>query len=392
VTLPRTLIVSEAPFGVANGFAVTLSTFFDGWPANSVRLFYTRAVAAEADGVGQRTTFADVPGYWGRRYGLACLLGRRPTWRGRYSAAWLRSALDGWRPEVVYAFVFSGETLAFAAWVAERFRCPFVVHVADDGLETEKAGVTRDVRSLLGAAARRLSISEEMRVEYLNRYGLDSEVLHNGASEELFEAARPTSDRDCTFVVRYLGSVVPSHHDLAIEDIAAAVRVLAASGLAVRFELCGGSWTRQNAEKMIDGGTVVYRGQVSRAEGFDLLKSASLLLVPVSFDPARFLHVRLSLPTKLTECLASGTPTLVYGPRGCAPVEFCRRHGVGIILDERSPDRLEALLRRLAFAPDDARRDAGRDRTVIRERYSAVLARGQLRALIGDAANVRSCR
>src|SRR5207247_5376642 len=119
--LPRTLIVSEAPFGSGSGFGVTLSTLFEGWPSNDLRLFYTRAYAAAAGNIGKQTTFADVPGRWGRRYGLEYLLGRRPTWRGRYSAAWLRSALDEWRPEGVYALVFSTETIAYAACTAEHF-------------------------------------------------------------------------------------------------------------------------------------------------------------------------------------------------------------------------------------------------------------------------------
>jgi glycosyltransferase involved in cell wall biosynthesis len=285
----------------------------------------------------------------------------------------------------VYALVFSGETLAFAAWASERMRCPLVVHVADDGLETQKAGVTREIRSILESAARRLTISEEMRAEFASRYDVTSDVLHNGASEALFADVRRPDDRDGTFVVRYLGSVVPGHHDHAIEDIAEAVRALAASGLAIRFELCGARWTSEHAERLADGVTVVYRGEISKAAGVDLLKSASLLVVPVSFDPARFTHVRLSLPTKLTECLASATPTLVYGPRGSAPVEFCRRHGVGTILDERAPAKLEALMRRLAAAPAEARNAGEHDRDFIRRRYSATLAREQFRTIISGA-------
>ena len=84
-------------------------------------------------------------------------------------------------------------------------------------------------------------------------------MLHNGAAEALFEPWRDRVDRD-TFVVRYLGSVLPGHHFGAIEDIAVAVRALAAGGMNVRFEICGGLWTRHHAETLADGRAVVYRG------------------------------------------------------------------------------------------------------------------------------------
>ena len=153
-----------------------------------------------------------------------------------------------------------------------------------------------------------------MRQEYAHRYGVDSHVLHNGAADDLFADPGPTDRRDDRFVVRYLGSIVPGQHFSAIEDIAAAVIRLADAGVPVRFEIWGGSWTQQHAETLTDGRAVVYCGAIGKAEGFALLKSADLLVIPVSFDAAAFPKNRLSLPTKLAECLASGTPTLVYGP------------------------------------------------------------------------------
>src|SRR5215218_1901790 len=162
-TLPRTLVVSEAPFSQANGFGVTLNTFFEGWAPEDLFLFYTRQETAVPGESSNRSAHADVPGHWGRRYVADFLLGRRPTWRGRYSRRWLRRTLGRWRPEVVYTMVYSGETLAFATWVARELGVPLVAHVADDGLETQKGGVSATIGELLASAAARISISEEMR-------------------------------------------------------------------------------------------------------------------------------------------------------------------------------------------------------------------------------------
>jgi glycosyltransferase involved in cell wall biosynthesis len=383
--LPRTLIVSEAPFGLNNGFGVTLGTFFSGWADDRLFMLYTRQETNPSGLRRDRSAFAPVPGHAGRRSLLPFLAGRRAEWRGRYSACWLRRTLDGWRPDVVYTMVFSGGTLAYASWIARHFNVPLVAHVADDGLETERGGATTSIADLLARADVRVCISEEMRQEYAKRYGVDSHVLHNGASEDLFAPAAAAEQRDTEFVIRYLGSIVPSQHFSAIEDIAAAVRSLAGAGLPVRFEIWGGSWTQQHAEKLTDGRAVVYRGVIGQAEGFALLKSADLLTIPISFDAVSFSKNRLSLPTKLAECLASGTPTLVYGPPGAAPVEFCRRHRVGSFIDERSVDRVVACIRQMIDNRSAARVDATPGREFVRQHYSATRARDAFRAILHGA-------
>ena len=385
-TLPRTLVVSEAPFGLNNGFGVTLGTFFSGWADERLFMLYTRQETHPSGVRRERSAFADVPGHGGRRSLLPFYLGNRPAWRGRYSARWLRRTLRGWRPDVVYTMVFSGGTLAYASWIARHFDVPLVAHVADDGLETETGGARTSVSDLLARADVRVSISEEMRQEYAKRYGVDSHVLHNGASEELFSPGSGREPQAGDFVIRYLGSIVPGQHFAAIEDIAAAVRQLADAGIRVRFEMWGGSWTKQHAETLVDGRAVFYCGPIGQAEGFALLKSADLLTIPVSFDAGSFAKNRLSLPTKLAECLASGTPTLVYGPAGAAPVEFCRRHQVGSFIDARSVDRVAEYIRYMVENRSATRAAASHGREFVKQHYTAARARDTFRAIVRDAA------
>ena len=67
-----------------------------------------------------------------------------------------------------------------------------------------------------------------------------------------------------------------------------------------------------------------------------LLRSASVLLLPVNFDRQSADLIRYSLPTKVPAYLASGTPILAYGPRRMAQIEYARDERWAHIVNERS--------------------------------------------------------
>lgn len=384
---PRTLVISEQPFCLSNGFGVTLSTYFTGWPSDNLMEIHTSAHAVAQHDICPRIHYADIPGHWGRRYALPFFLGKSPTWRGRYSRRWLRRTLGGWQPEVVYSLVISGWTSAYAQWVAHQCQCPWIIHVADDAIERLRNEPNPPTRDLMADAACRLAISHEMKLEYEQRYGLGFGVLHNGAADNLFANERQavSSANHTPFTIRYLGSILPSHQFNAIEDIAAAVKQLSASGVPIVFEMCGGEWTKEHALPLTDGQSVVYRGAVDREQGFALLKAADLLIIPVSFSPDEFSFVRLSYPTKLPEYLASGTPTLVYGPRGVAPVEFCLRHHVGHAITTRSTNAVSAWLTQAIRDRAALRIKADTDRQWAQQHVSATAVRSQFKTFLTQA-------
>ena len=125
---------------------------------------------------------------------------------------------------------------------------------------------------------------------------------------------------------------------------------------------------------------------MSRDEGYQLIKSADLLVVPVSFDSTGFDDICLSFPTKLPEYLASATPTLVYGPAKTAPVEFCRRHKLALVQDTRSIEGLCHLLDKIQREPEHFRSKAAQDSIFARENLSASTMRTRFEKLVADPA------
>jgi glycosyltransferase involved in cell wall biosynthesis len=75
--------------------------------------------------------------------------------------------------------------------------------------------------------------------------------------------------------------------------------------------------------------------------------ASDVLIICYDFDSESFRQARFSMPSKLPECMASGTPILVYGPAGLPVVEYARREGWGKVVDSPDPVALQCALREL---------------------------------------------
>ena len=71
---------------------------------------------------------------------------------------------------------------------------------------------------------------------------------------------------------------------------------------------------------------------------------ADLLVICYDFDAESFRQARYSMPSKMADCMASGTPILVYGPAGLPVVEYARREKWGKVVDSRDSEVLESAI------------------------------------------------
>jgi glycosyltransferase involved in cell wall biosynthesis len=114
--------------------------------------------------------------------------------------------------------------------------------------------------------------------------------------------------------------------------------------------------------------------------------------LPITFAEEELQLVRFSMPTKLPEYLASGTPTLVYGPRGCAPVEFCIQNQVGIVQSERSVASLVNVLVEVRKDRQEFRNKGDHDQKVAEATVSARAMRERLRTILYEATTAADTR
>jgi glycosyltransferase involved in cell wall biosynthesis len=384
---PRVLIVSDTPFSEYHGAGVTMTTLFDGWPADRLAMFCSawspmRRMRSQDERCARVRPFR-VPGPGGRLDWVKHRVGLHPNWGYDFSPAWHRRWFGQWRPDVVYSMFLDLNTFGYADWIAGFLDVPHICHITDDITPGVASFGLDRLRRGLSKAACRMAISEEMKQQYESLTDTRFLVVHNGATDFPYDVG--TDGRGAELVIRYLGSVSVIQHG-ALVDMAEAVRRTNAGGVRCRLEIVGSFWDEGLDASFVDGVSVRRIGPyVPSDQWIDLMRSADVLMIPVSFSVNHDIDVRLSLPTKLLEYLSSGTPVLVYGPADAAPARFCRRNTIGSVVDHHDPDALALFLQDFGRNPRKFRQQAARDRGAVRRDFSNVAIAERFQRLLIDA-------
>jgi glycosyltransferase involved in cell wall biosynthesis len=306
----------------------------------------------------------------------------------------LRRWLDELKPQVLYTILGSPGYIDLVNAIQRVWDIPVVVHFMDDGLaDPRKPGLFSvwvssmhrvKLRGLLARTSVGMAIGPHMAAEYERRYRMPFLAFQNTVDiaewDALRRPARPVAE---PARLLYSGSLFRYAQVEGLADCCRAVETLVGQGRNIRVQIrtplavYGTEVSRIPQSPSIAVGDVVGREQYMR----DLVE-ADVLLLPVSFDRHAVHHIRLSMPSKLPEYLASGTPILVYGPPEVAQVRYAREHGWGYVVDERDPARLcQAIAKLIEDQPlrrqltDAAARTvrAFHDATQVRARFQSAL-------------------
>lgn len=378
---PKILVVSESPKGSLNGFGITLKTFFENWPDQKFKQLYTDGKFVEEFGNDDEQTFAHVPLSPGRRFLIPYLLGIKPEWRGSYSKRWLTKTLKDYKADLIYIFIYSETALRFGHWIANQLNIPYIVHIGDD-LFHGKASC--EIKKILKEARFCLSICSTMSNHYQKLFGISFQHFHNAADKMFLDKIREARNSNET-LIRFVGGYYKNLHEEAVDDLVKVVEELNSEGYLIKFEFWGYDVPKNCFSKFISN-NVEYKGGFSHEEeSVQLLQSSDILIIPASFNATSRKHYQYSIPTKLTECLASGTPVLVYAPDNMGSVDFCKNNGLAQVITNRSMKQLKEMLITLINNRQEFELQAERDREFIRNNYSAEIVRTKFQNVLFSA-------
>ena len=318
---------------------MTLSTFLSG--LNCSVVFTDASYKKEVQNKG--FVHAHCPYHKSKKSLFLFLLGLIPEWRGKYSKLWLLLFLRV-KCDIVYSFFYSLENVQFASWIATQKKCRHIVHIAD---HSSLFFNSLEFKSILKSSYKRACIGHNMKDAYEKKFDWEFEVFHNYADSKhlpLPPVDDFTFNTENPFKILFLGSLFSHLHKGAINDLCNAVSELSSNGHPLVFNLYGQRVPSDFLTAEIDGESVVHHGEAPAAERFEIMQEHHVFVVPSAFDSDLADEYCFSIPTKLPELLASGRPTIVYGPNFMEAHRFCKDNGCGYLIDKRSVDKLKACL------------------------------------------------
>jgi glycosyltransferase involved in cell wall biosynthesis len=421
---PRVLFVTPAAFNHLTGGGVTFSNLFADWPQDRLATVHNDAVPTTEDVCNRYYVL-------GRdEIDLVPPLGLARSWRdddagvgagaaipvaasqgggliGRIQGdsapqlARLSEALEQWitafRPDLMFTLLGTNAIMSLVSQIRRRFNLPMVVHLMDDwprvqyqrGLfaPLERARMHRLLADNLENAVATLGIGDAMCRTFSERYGHRFVAFQNCVDVARWSGSVRTdgAPRNKPLSVLYFGSVFANAQLQSLVDLCHAVVRLNASGMPVRLSISSPNFCIEPHRErlLIDPAAIdLIPPTEDDAAFFGALSAADALVLPVNFDADSVAFIRYSMPTKVPAYLASGTPVLVYGPRGVAQVDYAAEYGWGEVVSDRDPSALDAGLRRVL--EDASLREQLRQRAqaIAAERHDAAMVRTAFQNLL----------
>jgi glycosyltransferase involved in cell wall biosynthesis len=204
-----------------------------------------------------------------------------------------------------------------------------------------KRKVHSSFKKLISISNVRLSISDSMSREFKQRYGYDFIAFRNPVDLDFWGLQLKNSyqNRD-QFVILYAGRLGPGT-DKTLIQIGKAIDLLNQKCnfnvlLLIQASSCT-NW--MNGIKSIK-----YQSLIPYDCLPSLFSSVDLLLLPYDFKGVSSQYYRYSMPTKLSEYMASGTPIFVVAPSDTALYEYVYTKQVGFTSNTDDLDSLSSLI------------------------------------------------
>jgi glycosyltransferase involved in cell wall biosynthesis len=433
MSFPRVLIFGQ-PFNNFSGGGITLTNLFKGWPKENIAVTYIghglqnvttdvcdtyyqlgreehkwlfpfnlvqRKFASGIKVIEKRTNLPYNSFQMGLRYKLVNgIFYPFLNWIGLFHAASkislserFKKWLSEFRPEILYLQVSTREAILFASDLCDYLKIPSVVHIMDDWFSIAgNSGLLKgywsnrinsEFADLLCKTDLHLSISEAMSNEYLKRYNKEFVPFHNPIDTNLWltNSKRDFSLDRQNIVLLYSGRVGLGISESLLE-IASALSILNKEELTVKLHIQTPTRDPRIMGKLIKQTSISINEFVSLKDLPKVFSSADILLLANDFSMEGFTYLRLSMPTKASEYMISGTPVLVYSAPETAVSEFFCKNECGYCVTLRDRNEIVKAIRFLVNNEEYRRKISQNAVQIAKERFDARIIRNEFQQLL----------
>ncbi len=388
---PRVLIYNQ-PFNDFSGGGITLSNLFRGWPKQNVAVVATghflynvstdicdiyyqlgaqeqkwifpfsliqRAFSSGPVDVYNRAPLPLDHNQKGVRFFLVHhFVYPFLEWIGLFhcmSQTFISETFKRWilqyQPEVLYVQVSTRESILFATKLIDYTKLPAVIHMMDDWPSTISSHglfkrywynkIDAELRQLLDKVDCHLSISDLMSDEYERRYRKKFVAFHNPIDTTKWLPY-------CKKELAIIGQCVHILHSgrigagitQSLLEAASAIDRMTEDGRDVKLHIQTAGSEHEALASLKEYKCVVVDPFVEYSMLPQVFSKADILLIAVEFEKSGRKLLELSMPTKASEYMISGTPVLVYAPKETAVSQLFSHNKCGYCVVRQSPEAI----------------------------------------------------
>lgn len=295
-------------------------------------------------------------------------------------------------PEIIFCALGSDIAMKRCENLMDNFpNASLVLYIVDDWVNTKintrffpsfwRHKYDRDFRHIMDRASGLLSICLYMTEEYKRMYNKIYYPFHNPVDlaewQKLKVQAKYSEDK---ISILYIGKINDDTTPCLL-DMCEVIKNLNTNGTSFIFDIYSPDY-KTKAYLFEDKKDIHAFPQIAHEEIPKVMKSYSSLFLPLGFSKQSRTYVRLSMPTKLTEYLASGKPIILYCPKEIALAKYLQNKDCVIMCTKEGVDLLKNAVVKLRdknvynhLVDNSLKLATQHDVHLVRERFRETLCR-----------------
>ena len=274
----------------------------------------------------------------------------------------IKAWINAISPQVIYTSIGDIPMAEFILLLHKEYpNIKIICHCFDDWLsptypiisgKLHRKEAEKKLRDILSIATLRFTSSDKMAKEYEQRYRYKFICYPNPVKIETPYAIFP---KNSSFNVVFTGKV-GWHNSIALKNMIEVVEQLQNDGMEIVFDIY--TDTSENALKNLLGkipSSLRLHKPVPNCQIPGILRSATLLYLPISINKSTARFTRYSMSTKMGEYMSSGVPMIYVGPKNIAMTEFLLENECAQVITTNDKELLKKTVQHSLSFSDEKR-------------------------------------
>lgn len=305
--------------------------------------------------------------------------------------------INDFKPDIIYFQINNYRNILLLNELYSRTKIPIAIHAMDDYISTInkpsllyyywKRKIDKEVKILINNSSLCMSISDSMSKEYFKRYGKTFHAFHNPVEIGKWEIhSKNDWNYNKPFRILYAGRY-GFDNSISLHNLCLIVDKLNCNGLQIEFDL---RFCTTSDAKLINKFKkykhIHLESFIAHQQLPETLSNYDLLFLPLGFDSMSVRFTTLSMPTKVSEYMISGTPVLVCASPKTALYQYAIEAGWAYTVGSKEVDILENAIKKL-YSDIDLRKYLGlRAKEIAKKNHDAKVVRTNFKELLSKAA------